>query len=176
MWGVSPSTRPYTGILSNLNLNAWLLEPQLSRSMAEAVAAQIEALQRGSTKSVCETKWTIFTRWCLSNQMDFRAPPLKAIADFLLYLFQDRKLQPGTIYGYRSTIDDKLGNSPINVNTDENLTRLLDSFHRDRPKGRRGIPSWNLPLVLHQLTNQSDWSKVSLYPVPSFLSKNQWLC
>ena len=148
--------------------------------------------------------------------MDFRAPPLKAIADFLLHLFQDKKLQPGTIDGYRSAIADKLGNSTINVSKDENLTRLLDSFHRDRPKGRRGIPSWNLSLVLHQLTkapfeplkeaslkhltfktvfllalssgkrrseihawshknirHQSDWFKVSLYPSPSFLSKNQ---
>ena len=133
-----------------------------------------------------------------------------------MYLFQDRKLQPTTIDGYRSAIADKLGNSPFNISKDENLTRLLDSFHRDRPKGRRGIPSWNLSLVLHQLTkapfepireaslkhltfktvfllalgsgkrrseihawqnrnirHQSDWSKVSLYPSPSFLSKNQ---
>ena len=137
-------------------------------------------------------------------------------ADFLLFLFQDRKLQPGTIDGYRSAIADKLGNSPTNISTDENLTRLLDSFHRDRPKGRRGIPCWNLSLVLHQLTkapfeplkeaslkhltfktvfllalgsgkrrseihawlhknirHQADWSKVSLYPSHSFLSKNQ---
>ena len=186
------------------------------QGFSEAVAARIEAPQRGSTRSVYEAKWTIFTKWCLSNQVDFRAPPLKAIADFLLYLFQDRKLQPGTIDGYRSAIADKLGNAPINVSKDENLTRLLDSFHRDRPKGRRGIPSWNLSLVLHQLTkapfeplreaslkhltfktvflmalgsgkrrseihawlhknirHQSDWSKVSLYPSPSFLSKNQ---
>ena len=50
------------------------------------------------------------------------------------------------------TFEDNLGNVPINVNKDENLTRLLDSFYRDRPKGRRGIPSWNLSLVLHQLT------------------------
>ena len=145
--------------------------------------------------------------------MDFRAPPLKAIADFLLYLFQDRKLQPGTINGYRSAIADKLGNTPVNVSKDENLTRLLDSFHRDRPQGRRGIPSWNLSLILHQapfeplkeaslkhltfktvfllalgsgkcrseihawlhknIRHQTDWSKVSLYPSPSFLSKNQ---
>ena len=28
----------------------------------------------------------------------------------------------------------------------------MHSFHRDRHKGRRGIPSWNLSLVLHQLT------------------------
>ena len=138
---------------------------------------------------------------------------MKAIADFLLYLFQDRNLQPGTIDGYRSAIADKLGNSTIDVSKDENLTRLLDSFHRDRPKGQRSIPSWNLYLVLHQLTkaafeplkeaslkhltfksyslgsgkrrseiqawlhknirHQSDWSKVSLYPSPSFLSENQ---
>ena len=186
------------------------------QGFSEAVAARIEAPQRRSTRSVYEAKWTIFTKWCLSNQVDFRAPPLKAIADFLLHLFQDKKLQPGTIDGYKSAIADKLGNSTINVSKDENLTRLLDSFHRDRPKGRRGIPSWNLSLVLHQLTkapfeplkeaslkhltfktvfllalgsgkrrseihawlhknirHQSDWSKVSLYPSPSFLSKNQ---
>ena len=186
------------------------------QGFSEAVAARIEAPQRGSTRSVYEAKWTIFTKWCLSNQVDLRAPPLKAIADFLLHLFQDRKLQPSTIDGYRSAIADKLGNSTINVSKDENLTRPLDSFHRDRPKGRRGIPSWNLSLVLHQLTktpfeplkeaslkhltfktvfllalgsgkrrseihawlhknirHQSDWSKMSLYPSPSFLSKNQ---
>ena len=186
------------------------------QGFSEAVAARIEAPQRRSTRSVYEAKWTIFTKWCLSNQVDFRAPLLKAIADFLLHLFQDKKLQPGTIDGYRSAIADKLGNSTINVSKDENLTRLLDSFHRDRPKGRRGIPSWNLSLVLHQLTkapfeplkeaslkhltfktvfllalgsgkrrseihawlhknirDQSDFSKVSLYPSPSFLSKNQ---
>ena len=172
------------------------------QGLSEAVAARIEAPQRGSTRSIYEAEWTIFTKWCFSNQMDFRAPPPKAIADFL--------------DGYRSAIADKLGNSTINVSKDENLTRLLDSFHRDRPKGRRGIPSWNLSLVLYQLTkapfepikeaslqhlafktvfllalgsgkrrgeihawlhkntrHQSDWSKVSLYPSPSFLSKNQ---
>ena len=186
------------------------------QGFSEAVAARIEAPQRRSTRSVYEAKWTIFTKWCLSNQVDFRTPPLTAIADFLLHLFQDKNLQPGTIDGYRSAIADKLGNDPINISKDENLTRLLDSFHRDRPKGGRGIPSWNLSLVLHQLTkapfeplkeaslkhltfktvflmalgsgkrrseihawlhknirHQSDWSKVSLYPSPSFLSKNQ---
>ena len=133
-----------------------------------------------------------------------------------MYLFEDRKFQPSTIDGYRSAIADKLGNPSLNISKDENLTCLLDSFHRDRPKGRRGIPYWNLSLVLHQLTkapfeplkeasvkhltfktvfllalgsgkrrseihawqqknirHQSDWSKVSLYPSPSFLSKNQ---
>ena len=186
------------------------------QGFSEAVAARIEAPQRGSTRSVYEAKWAVFTKWCVTNQVDFRAPPVNSVADFLMYLFQDRKLQPSTIDGYRSAIADKLVNTLFNISKDENLTHLLDSFHRDRPKGRRGIPTWNLSLVLHQLTkapfeplkgaslkpltfktvfllalgsgkrrseihawqnrnirHQSDWSKVSLYPSPSFLSKNQ---
>ena len=115
------------------------------QGLSEAVAARIEAAQRGSTRSVYEAKWAIFTKWCVTNQVDFRAPPVKSVADFLMYLFQDRKLQPSTIDGYRSAIADKLGNSPFNISKDENLTHLLDSFHRDRPKGRRGIPPGTSP-------------------------------
>ena len=99
----------------------------------ESVVARIEAPQRRSTRSLYEAKWVIFTKWCLSNQVDFRAPPVKSVADFLMYMFQDRKLQPSTIDDYKSAIAVKLGNSSINISKDENLTRLLDSFHRNRP-------------------------------------------
>ena len=44
------------------------------QGFSEAVAARIEAPQRGSTRSVYEAKWTIFTKWCITNQLDFRAP------------------------------------------------------------------------------------------------------
>ena len=77
---------------------------------------------------------------------------MKEVADFLMYLFQEKNFQPSTIEGYRSAIYDKLGPVPVHIGNDENLTCLLESFHRDRPKGCRGIPTWNLSLVLHQLT------------------------
>ena len=109
-----------------------------------------------------------------------------------------------------------VGNHKLNISRDENLIRLLDSFYRDKPKGKQVVPSWNLSLILRQLTNapcepmrktflkhltfktvfllalssgkrrskvhawlyrnirhQENWSQVSLYPSPSFLSKNQ---
>ena len=44
------------------------------QGFSEVVAARIEAPQRGSTRSVYEAKWTIFTKWCITNQVDFRAP------------------------------------------------------------------------------------------------------
>ena len=185
------------------------------QGFSSPVASRIEAPQRRSTRTVYEAKWAVFVRWCETSQVDFRNPSIKQIADFLLHLFQEKNLQPSTIDGYRSAIADKLGNTSVNVGKDDNLTRLLDSFHRDRPKGRRGVPAWNLSLVLHQLTkapfeplrkaslkhltfktvfllalasgkrrseihawlnknirHQADWSKVSLYPSPSFLAKN----
>ena len=124
--------------LANLNLHAWLIEPQLSRSNGSLRQWQhkLRLLKKDQLDQSMRQSGP-FLQWCLSNQVDFRAPPLKVIADFLLHLFQDKKLQPGTIDGYRSAIADKLGNSTINVSKDENLTRLLDSFHRDRHKGRR---------------------------------------
>ena len=186
------------------------------QGFSEEVAARIEAPQRSSTRAVYKSKWAIFVNWCDSNQVDFRSPCLKQVADFLLYLFKERQLQPSTIEGYRTAIADMVGNNLVNFGMDESLTRLLDSFHRDKPKGRRGVPAWNLSLVFHQLTkapfepmrkaslkhltfktvfllalvsgkrrseihawlyrnirHQENWSQVSLYPSPSFLSKNQ---
>ena len=137
--------------LTSLNLYAWLLEPHQSRSRAPPRQWQQE-LRLLKEDQPNQSKVAIFTKWPITNQVDFRAPPGKSVAFFLTYRFQDRKLQPSTIDGYRSAISDKLGISPINISKDENLPRLLDSFHRDRPKSRREIPSWNLSLVLHQLT------------------------
>ena len=45
------------------------------QGFSEAVATRIEAPQRGSTRSVYEAKWAIFTKWCLTNKVDFGAPP-----------------------------------------------------------------------------------------------------
>ena len=66
------------------------------QGFSEAVATRIEAPQRGSTRSVYEAKWTIFAKWCITNQVGFRAPLVKSVADFLLYLFEDRKLLVNT--------------------------------------------------------------------------------
>ena len=107
------------------------------QGFSEAVATRIEAPQRRSTRSVYEAKWSIFTKWCIANQVDFKSPPLKSVADFLLYLFEVKNLQPSTIDGYRSAIADKLGNITLNVSKDENLTHLLDSFHRQTQRAER---------------------------------------
>ena len=80
-----------------------------------------------------------------------RPPPVKSVADFLMDLFQDRKLQPSTIDGYRSAIADRLGNSPISISKDEiSLVSWIVSTETD-PKARRESPPRTSPWFLHQL-------------------------
>ena len=151
-------TQPFSQCLNrdlhNLNLHAWLLEPQPFNKQVSLMKWQKELrlLRDAQLELSMSQSGPFFVRWCEENKVDFRSPYIKQIADFLLYLFQEKLLQPSTIDGYRTAIADKVRNSKINISKDENLTRLLDSFHRDKPKGRWGVPTWNLSLVLHQLT------------------------
>ena len=146
-------TQPFNGLLhrnlSNLNLHAWLLEPLPSGNTVSLMKWQQELMLLRESQP--ESKWAIF-KWRESHKVDFRSPFVNQIADFLLHLFKERNLQPSTIEDYRTAIADMVGNDKLNISTDENLTCLLDSFHRNKPKGRPGLPSWNLSLVLHQLT------------------------
>ena len=56
--------------------------------------------------------------------MDFETPSINQIAEFFLYLFQERKLQPSTIVGYRTTIADKVGNYSVEISKDEVSTEI----------------------------------------------------
>ena len=66
--------------------------------------------------------------------------------------FSGEKSTTSNIDGYRTAIADKSGNDSFNISKDENLNRLLDSFIGTNIQRCRGIPSWNLSLVIYQLT------------------------
>ena len=121
--------------LSNLNLHAWLLEPQQSRSGASLRQWQHESrflkedqpdqsmkqsgpfLQSGDSV----IRWTSGHPYIVNSGLPFVPVPGQEVTA-----------------KYRSAIADKLLNMPTNVSKDENLTRLLDSFHRGRHKGSEG--------------------------------------
>ena len=79
-------------------------------------------------------------------------PTISKIADFLNYLFTVKNLKPATIAGYRTAIADHLGHFGQEVSKSLDLNRLIASFYRDKPTANRGIPSWDLSLVLLALT------------------------
>ena len=80
--------------------------------MSEAGAARIEAPQRGGQSDQSMRQMVHFYQVMYHSSGVLRAPHIKSVADFLRYLFQDRKLQPSTIVGYRSAIADSLDICP----------------------------------------------------------------
>ena len=106
--------------LTNLNLHAWLLEPPQSRSRASLRQWQHELrlLREDQPDQYMRQSAPFLQSGASAIRWTSGHPPIKSAADFLMYLFQDRKLQPSTIDGYRSAIADKLENSPINVSKD----------------------------------------------------------
>ena len=91
----------------------------------------IKVPQRCSTRALDKAKWTVFVQWCQLSRMDFNSTSIEQIADFLMYLFHEKNLQPNTIGGYKTAISDKVGNSSLNISKDWNVTGS-----RDRCKGR----------------------------------------
>ena len=84
--------------------------------------------------------------------MDFSTPSVKQVSDFFMYVYQDLNRCPSTIDGYRTAIVDTLGLSGLHISQSSDLIRLLSTFHRDRPKSSRNLPTLNLSVVLSELT------------------------
>ena len=177
---------------------SWSLEEQ---GLSEAVTARIEAHQWGSTRSVYETKWTICYKWCITNQVSLRAPPVKSVADFLMYLMKTGSYSPALLM---VIVQPLLINWEVDPSTSArtkiSLVSWIVSTETD-PKAGRAYPPFepikesSLKLLtfktvfllalgsgkckceIHAWQNrnirhQSDWSAMPPYPLPSFLSKN----
>ena len=116
------------------------------------VAERNAAPQRSSTRTIYKSKWALFEKWCRENFVDFSTPFVKQVSDFFMYLYQDLNMCPLTIDGYRMAIVDTLGPTGLHISHSSDLNRVLSSFHRDRPKISRNLPTWNFSVVLGELT------------------------
>ena len=98
------------------------------------VAERIAAPQRSSTRTIYQSKWALFERWCRENSLDFSTPYIKQVSDFFMYLYQDLNRCPSTIDGYRTAIVDTLGPTGLHISQSSDFNRLLSSFRGIVPK------------------------------------------
>ena len=122
---------------------------------------------RKSSKSVYEAKWNGFCTSCEEHCFSPMHPTVPIIAEFFLFLFSEKKLLPQTIEGYRSALSMKL-DADLELGSNKELKRLIQSFYKSRPKASRHIPSWDLNLVLYALT-KAPFEPLSLAE-PKFLT------
>ena len=134
-----------------LDLHAWELSNNQSeirnfhKTLQILSPDQEEHLHKKST----DAKWTIFSNWCHTKKVNPISAPITVIADFLIFLFSEKKCQISTIKGYRSMISNtlkfktgnRIGSNPV-------LSDPIRSFELQRPVQRSLTPKWDLSWVL----------------------------
>ena len=119
------------------------------KKFSQNVADFVSRSRRASTQKVYNAKWTIFSNWCHTKKVNPISAPITVIADFLIFLFSEKKCQISTIKGYRSMISNtlkfktgnRIGSNPV-------LSELIRSFELQRPVQRSLTPKWDLSWVL----------------------------
>ena len=134
---------------------ATLREGLRQKGFSEGATSHISKSVRQSTGIVYEAKWAIFCDWCSGRDIDPVRVTVQQLADFLVYIFEIKRLVPSTNKGYRSAIGrtiSLLGGPDFGQN--EYISLLVRSFRLERPKQNKLVPQWNLGLVLAALLNQ----------------------
>lgn len=76
-------------------------------------------------------------------------PTVLTLADFLIFLFEEKKLSPASVKGYRSAISSTLKHvSSVDFSSDPVLTDIIRSMELEKPIVSPIVPYWGLSLVL----------------------------
>jgi hypothetical protein len=67
------------------------------RGFSEKATKRISGAVRQSPGAIYDSKWSIFCSWCLSEQIDPLSITAQQLAEFLLYLSEDKGYTPSTI-------------------------------------------------------------------------------
>ena len=79
-----------------------------------------------------------------------------ALADFLIFLFEEKKLAPVSVKGYKLAISSRLKHlSSVDFSSDPVLSNLIKSMELEKPVVSKVVPHWDLSLVLDCLKESS---------------------
>ena len=118
------------------------------RGFSEAVAQRLTISQRQSSAGVYESKWNVFGEWCHVKQINPVKATVQQLADFLIFLFEEKKLAISSIQGYRSCISKVFLARGIDISHDCDLNMLVRNFAIESPVQHREAPRWDLMVVL----------------------------
>ena len=95
------------------------------RGFSEAVAQRLAISQRQSSAGVYESKWKVFGEWCHVQQINPVKATVQQLADFLIFLFEEKKPAISSIQGYRSCISKVFLARGIDISHDRDLNMLV---------------------------------------------------
>ena len=146
-----PSFSSEAGILQPARLavlQGGLENAGFSKESAKGVCAA----KRSSTQSLYNSHWINWIDWCLEWEMDPINPSVTTMADFLIFLFEEKKLLPASIKGFKSAIASTLKHlSSVDLSYHQVLSDIIKSMELEKPVISRVVTHWDLSLVLDSL-------------------------
>ena len=130
-------------------------QSRTQEGFSEKAASYAGKCVRDSSQAVYAGKWRVYSDWCDGEQIDPLTPTSAQLIDFLIYLFEDRKLSVSSIKGYRSAISHVLGRSYPKDSTDMmgEVLRGMTAVANTPAKSR--LPKWDMTVVLNHLSKPS---------------------
>ena len=122
------------------------------KKFSAKVERYILGSRRQSTRKMYDARFGIYKSWCTSRKISPYKTSVSQVADFLVYLHEDRQCKAGTIAGYRSaiaSIHQGWQNSTVSNNAD--LSKLIKGIFNTSPNIKPLLPNWDLPTVVWAL-------------------------
>jgi len=108
--------------------------------------------RRASTTGTYDARLKRYYSWCRERNVNPSTAFVTDIADFLQELFDNQKLSPSTIAGYRAAISViHVGIKGIPIGQNRDIRDLIVGMSQLRPIKKSLLPNWSLPLVLNSL-------------------------
>ena len=126
---------------------------------SERVASQVVLARRNSTRLGYQCRWEVYRKWCSSKGHSVSNPSIPKVADFLLWLWQHKRLSLSSVKTYRSVLSAVFKFRLPEISDHPIINSLFRSFAIARPRSSSSFPSWDLDKVLKYL--------ISLEPIRS---------
>ena len=132
---------------------------------SERVVDRIINARAASTNKQYKSKWHYFVSWSTSPSRDPLAASLPLLTEFLVHVFNDRKVSVRTLKNYRSAIAFYWRSNVGYELADQDpvLSDLFRSFKRERPLPTRHIVHRDITVVLEFLKSGrfAQWSALT---------------
>ena len=128
-----------------------MVRGHMKKGFSRTVAQKVVEPQKDSTLQLYQSRWFNFVSWCMSMNIDPCQSTEIQMADFLIFLREEKGLAFPTLTGYTTAVASVVKiYTGLDLAKSQPLIALTKSLCKDTTKGVL-IPGWDLSVVLKAL-------------------------
>ena len=121
------------------------------KGFSRQAASRMARPQRTSTTNLYQAKWSQFCNWCRERKKNPLHASVPLIADFFIFLREEKGCSSSTIKGYRSALAQVFIQRGVDISSSPEISALMKNFDQELTKQSNLLPKWDLNLVLSSL-------------------------